>query len=74
MSRVKRGVTAHARHKKVLDQAKGVMEQELQKRKAEASELAHSAEEAAMTAFNEARAEGEEERQAGVFMSDPVNP
>ena len=23
MSRVKRGVTAHARHKKVLDQAKG---------------------------------------------------
>jgi ElaB/YqjD/DUF883 family membrane-anchored ribosome-binding protein len=43
-----------------LDQAKGMMGQELEKRKAEASELAQTAEEAAMTAFNQARAEGEE--------------
>jgi ElaB/YqjD/DUF883 family membrane-anchored ribosome-binding protein len=46
-----------------IEQVKSAAEQELEKRKAEASAMAQTAEEAAMTAYHEARAEGEEERR-----------
>lgn len=50
---------------RALSQVKGAVEQELQKRKAEASEVAQTAEEVALAAFHEARAHGEEERRSG---------
>lgn len=46
-----------------ITQVKSAVEQELEKGKAEASEVAQTAEEAALAAFHEARAQGDEERR-----------
>ncbi len=58
-----------------ISQAKDAVELELQKRKAEASKVAVTAEEAALTAFRQARSETLEERQiAGVSPLRPIVP
>ncbi len=48
--------------RQAMSQVKSAVELELEKRKAEASEIALSAEDAALAAFHEARTQGEEER------------